>query len=131
MAGTARAFLTMIFRALPELMRTVARVWSAIGTPDEYEAMELAYEDLPCRDFAADVLAKSAPDLAIVPVQGLYWNDLGDPRRVYETLARTQTRPGWMTQRTANRNDCVRESLPQIRKANCRLKSSRCRRRIQ
>jgi len=131
MAGTARAFLTMTFRALPELMRTVARVWSAIGTPDEYEAMELAYEDLPCRDFAADVLAKSAPDLAIVPVQGLYWNDLGDPRRVYETLARTQIRPGWMTQRTANRNDCVRESLPQIQKADCRSKSSRCRRRIQ
>jgi mannose-1-phosphate guanylyltransferase len=93
MAGTARAFLIMAFRALPELRRTVAGVWSAIGTPDEDEAMEAAYADLPCRDFAGDVLANNAPDLATVPVQGLYWNDLGDPRRVYETLARMQIRP--------------------------------------
>ncbi len=129
-AGTARAFLTMTFRALPELQRTVARVWPAIGTPDEHEAMEVAYADIPCRDFAGDVLAKSAPDLAIVPVQGLYWNDLGDPRRVYETLARMQIRPGWMTQRTAqNRNDSISESLPQIRAANC--SSNRCPRRIR
>jgi hypothetical protein len=57
-----------------------------------------------------DVLAQNAADLAIVPVQGLYWNDLDDPRRVYETLARMQIRPGWMTRRTApNRNDFVRE----------------------
>jgi mannose-1-phosphate guanylyltransferase len=88
MAGTARAFLTIMFRALPELQRTVARVWSAIGKPDEDDALEIAYADLPCRDFAGDVLAKSVSDLAIVPVHGLYWNDLGDPRRVYETLAR-------------------------------------------
>jgi mannose-1-phosphate guanylyltransferase len=120
MAGTARAFLTMTFRALPELQRTVAGLWSAVGTPDEHQAMEVAYADLPCRDFAADVLAKSAPDLVIVPVEGLYWNDLGDPRRVYETLARMQIRPGWMTQRTApHRNRVFREWLPQIRAANC------------
>jgi mannose-1-phosphate guanylyltransferase len=106
MAGTARAFLTMTFRALPELERTVARVWPAVGTPDEHAAMEVAYADLPCRDFAGDVLAQHTADLVIVPVQGLYWNDLGDPRRVYETLARMQIRPGWMTQRTAlNKND--------------------------
>jgi mannose-1-phosphate guanylyltransferase len=129
MAGTARAFLTMTLRALPELKQTVAGVWSAIGTPDEYEAMEVAYADLPCRDFAADVLAQNAADLAIVPVQGLYWNDLGDPRRVYETLARMQIRPGWMTQRTApNRADFIREALPQIRAANC--SSNKCPRRI-
>jgi len=113
MAGTARVLLTMIFRALPELQRTVARVWSAIGTPDEDEAIKVAYAAIPCRDFAGDVLADNATDLAIVPVQGLYWNDLGDPRRVYETLARMQIRPAWMTQRgVPNRNDFIRESLP-------------------
>jgi hypothetical protein len=42
--------------------------------------IELAYEDLPCRDFAADVLPQNAPDLALVPVEGLYRNDLSDPR---------------------------------------------------
>jgi mannose-1-phosphate guanylyltransferase len=100
MAGTARAFITMIYRALLELKATVARMWPAMETPDEDQAMKVAYADLPCRDFAGDVLAHNTSDLAIVPVEGLYWNDLGDSRRVYETLARMQIRPGWMTQRT-------------------------------
>jgi mannose-1-phosphate guanylyltransferase len=120
MAGTARAFLSMTLRSLPELKRTVAGVSSAIGTPDEPKAMEVAYADLPCRDFAGVVLTHNARDLATVPVQGLYWNDLGDARRVYETLARMRIRPGWMTRITApNRKDFTRESLPQIRMANC------------
>ena len=120
MAGTARAFLTITFRALPELKRTVVRIWPAVGTPDEHEAMEVAYANIPCRDLAEDVLAQNAADLVVVPVEGLYWNDLGDPRRVYETLARIQIRPGWTTQRTAlNSNNFIRESRPQIRAANC------------
>jgi hypothetical protein len=82
--------------------------------------MEGAYANIPCRDFAGDVLAQNAADLVIVPVEGLYWNDLGDPRRVYETLARMQIRPDGMTQKTAlNSNNFIRESHPQIRAANC------------
>jgi hypothetical protein len=50
MAGTARAFITMIDRALPELEATVARMWPAMETPDEDQAMKVAYADLPCRD---------------------------------------------------------------------------------
>jgi hypothetical protein len=31
-------------------------------------------------------LLKALATFAMVPVRALYWNDLGDPRRVYETL---------------------------------------------
>jgi mannose-1-phosphate guanylyltransferase len=111
MAGTARALITMIYRALPELKATVARMWPAIETPDEDQAMKVAYADLPCRDFAGDVLAHDTSDLANVPVEGLYWNDLGDSRQVYETLARMQLRTGWMTQEP-NTNHSIAEGAP-------------------
>ncbi|MGH7987704.1 MAG: sugar phosphate nucleotidyltransferase [Candidatus Binataceae bacterium] len=115
MAGTVRAFATMVARSLPELKRTFSSVWLALGTSDEQATMRQAYARLPCRDFSSEVLARNARALAVVPVGGVYWNDLGDPHRVYETLARTRGRPSWMSQRTPpNRNDFVRRMLPRI-----------------
>jgi mannose-1-phosphate guanylyltransferase len=115
MVGTIRAFLTLMARTLPELRRTFASAWLALGTSDEQAVMERVYASLPCRDFSRGVLARSARGLAVVPVKDVYWNDLGDSRRVYATLARTQIRPSWMGQRTApNRNDFVRRVLPRL-----------------
>jgi mannose-1-phosphate guanylyltransferase len=114
-AGTIRAFLTMIVRALPELQRAFACAFSVLGTPHERAVMERIYAKIPCRDFSREVLERNAQDLMVLPVEDVYWNDLGDPRRVYETLARAQIRPGWMMRRTsAHRNDFVRRVLPRI-----------------
>ena len=32
----------------------------------------------------------------MLKVSGVYWNDLGEPLRVFETLARTRARPAWL-----------------------------------
>jgi hypothetical protein len=115
MVGTIRAFLTMTARTLPNLSRAVASIWLALGTSNEQAVMERVYASLPCRDFSREVLARSVGGLAVVPVKDVYWNDLGDSRRVYATLARTQIRPSWMGPRTVlNRNDFVRRVLPRV-----------------
>jgi mannose-1-phosphate guanylyltransferase len=115
MAGTVRAFLTVIARALPELKRAFASAWLDLGTEQEGAAIESIYAQLPCRDFSREVLARNARGLIVVPVDDVYWNDLGDSRRVHETLARAHIRPGWMTHRDApHRNDFVRQVLSRI-----------------
>jgi mannose-1-phosphate guanylyltransferase len=118
MAATVRAFLTTIFRVLPELREVASRVWPAVHTREEYPAMEAVYGKVSCPDFAAEVLTHSAPHLTLLPIRGLYWNDLGTPRRVYETLARMQLRPAWMAETTVPKINLLRESLPRIRKGN-------------
>jgi mannose-1-phosphate guanylyltransferase len=116
-SGTVRAFLRMVRRALPDLRRSFSAVWHALGTPDEHAAMERLYAAISANDFCRDVLAPNARALAVLPMAGIYWNDLGDPRRVYETLARSRIRPSWMAQRDREplyRNDFVRRRIPQI-----------------
>lgn len=130
MAGTLQAFLTMTARALPELRRAFAAAWVGLGTPDEHSIIDRVYENLPCRDFSRDVLAPVAQSLVIAPVQDVYWNNLGDPRRVYETLAKNQVRPSWKTQRNApTRNQFFRQVLPRMARVDER--ALRYDRRIQ
>jgi hypothetical protein len=52
-----------------------------IGTPWETEAARVAYADLAPADFSRDVLERRATRLAVLPVSGTAWNDLGDPAR--------------------------------------------------
>jgi len=115
MAGTVRCVLTLAARVLPEFRRAFASAWPALGTPQESLAIASIYTHLPARDFSREVLARSARSLLVVPVEEVYWNDLGDARRVYETLARARIRPGWLMQRPPrNRNDFVRRVLPRL-----------------
>jgi mannose-1-phosphate guanylyltransferase len=125
MAGTVRSFLTSTARALPELKRAFAFAWPALETPREALAIDGVYAQLPSRDFSREVLARSARSLMVMPVEDVYWNDLGDSRRVHETLARAQVRPGWLTQRPRrNRNDFVRRVLPRLSSLQRRAKGA-------
>jgi mannose-1-phosphate guanylyltransferase len=127
MAGTVLAFLTMTARSLPGLKRAFASMSRALGIPDEQAAMQTLYAALPSCDFSREVLARNAQSLAVVPVEDVFWNDLGDPRRVYQTLARNPVHPIWMSQPTpTNGNHYVCQRLPRMRSihwnANNRLR---------
>lgn len=114
-AGKVRAFFSMIALALPELRRAFGPAWTSLGTPHEQAVIERVYANLPSSDFCKDLLAQLPRSLMALPVEGVYWNDLGDSRRVYETLARTQIRPNWMSKRaTRSRNDFVRHIFPRM-----------------
>jgi hypothetical protein len=51
-----------------------------LGT--EHAVIERLYRDRPDADFSRDVLARQPEMLAVLPVTGVSWDDLGVPARV-------------------------------------------------
>lgn len=60
---------------LEQTQRRVARSVSPLRT----------HASLPTADFSRQVLTPAADRLAVLPVSGTAWNDLGDPGRVLAT----------------------------------------------
>ena len=97
--GQVQSLLLLFALALPELMNSFLPVWNALGSSSELAAIERLYRDLPDADFSRDVLARQPEMLAVLPVTGLSWDDLGDPARVLAIREKTASsaspyRPG-------------------------------------
>jgi len=87
MVGSVSAFLKMIRRALPDLWKSFESIEPILNTPDEPAAVERLYTQISDTNFSQSVLARRPGNLAVLPVIGLKWNDLGKPQRVFSTLA--------------------------------------------
>jgi len=72
----------LIRRATPELDDAFAPIRARLGTPWEDDAARGVYGRLPAFDLSRHVLQSSAQSLAVLPVSGVGWNDLGDAARV-------------------------------------------------
>jgi len=81
----------LIRTAVPGLVEAFAAARARLGTPWEDEVVRRAYARLPSTDLSKHVLEKHAANLAVLPVSGLGWNDLGDPGRVLATRERAQS----------------------------------------
>ncbi len=82
MVGRGATLLGLIERTLPDLWHALLPVRRWVGTPLEATVVDAAYRRLPVADFSRGVLAASAAHLAVLPVGGLAWSDLGRPERV-------------------------------------------------
>lgn len=78
----------LIVSAVPALGAAFEPLRARLGTPWQDEAVRIAYATLAPVDFSRAVLQRSAAHLAVLPVSGLDWNDLGDPARVLATWQR-------------------------------------------
>ncbi|MGQ0762494.1 MAG: sugar phosphate nucleotidyltransferase [Acidobacteriota bacterium] len=87
MVGSVSAFLKMIRRALPDLWNSFKSIERVLNTTEESQALEKLYTRIPEINFSQSVLSKRPGNLAVLPVVGLKWNDLGKPQRVLSTLA--------------------------------------------
>jgi len=94
MVARVPAILAMINRAVPDLYNAFAPVRPFITTNDEEQAIRSLYSRLPSTDFSRQVLAASPVSLAVLPVRGVRWNDLGDPHRVLATQRQMDLRAG-------------------------------------
>ena len=74
--------LGLVQRATPELIEAFDSLRPRLGTPWEAGAAPARYGGLPSVDFSKTVLTPSAASLAVLPLTGVQWNDLGDPGRV-------------------------------------------------
>ncbi|MBZ5633761.1 MAG: hypothetical protein LAO55_11620 [Acidobacteriia bacterium] len=85
MVGRASAFLAMIRRTLPELLRSLESM--------DGRGLHELYARIPATNFSDEVLSKRPSDLTVLPARGLGWSDLGEPQRVLSAF-RTHS-VGW------------------------------------
>jgi len=94
MVGNITALLALIKSSLPDLFDRFVPVRSRLTTPWADETVRPLYTELPATDFSGGVLARSPANLAVLPLKGIDWNDLGEPRRVMATLALIEAQCG-------------------------------------
>ncbi len=86
MVGRVRAFLEMMRRRVPHLITAFESLWAAVEPGMEAAALDELWSSVPASDFSHEVLAVCPSDLAVFPVEGLGWTDLGEPERVLSAL---------------------------------------------
>lgn len=96
MVGTARAFLDIFARALPQVYGSLAKILPLLGTAQEQDAVEQVYSGINHYGFSEAVLSEFGENLSVLPVSGLMWNDLGEPARVLATIDQLGYRPKWL-----------------------------------
>lgn len=95
MVARVPALLTMIRRAMPGLYYSFTAASPAIDTLLEGEAIRTLYTRIPSTNFSRQALAGHPANLAVLPVRGVSWSDLGNSRRVMATLARARIHAEW------------------------------------
>ena len=73
----------MIRRAAPRLLEAFAPIRARLGTPWEEAVARAVYGRLSSVDLSRDVFQVPSERLAVLPVGGVSWSDLGDPSRVH------------------------------------------------
>jgi len=75
----------LIGRSVPALTDAFAALEARLGTAWEMAAARSAYAGIGSVDFSQRVLQSDPSSLAVLPVTGLDWSDLGSPERVLST----------------------------------------------
>jgi hypothetical protein len=79
-------FLGLFLIAMPELWGAFGAVERVLGTPSEESRLFRLYENIGPSSFSDEVLAKCPHNLAVLQVNGVEWDDLGDPTRLIKFL---------------------------------------------
>ncbi|MBF0171676.1 MAG: NTP transferase domain-containing protein [Nitrospinae bacterium] len=84
----ATTILTMIERHMPDLMKAIAPLADAIGTPAFDDVMAKVYPTLPSESIDYGVMEKAAAEGSVVVAPAdPGWNDVGSWRSLYDLLA--------------------------------------------
>ena len=79
--------LSLIGKALPDLYGELSGVRPFFGGAAEAEILQTIYRQLPFADFSASVLAAFPAEFSVLPVKGVSWSDLGDPKRLVAAIS--------------------------------------------
>jgi mannose-1-phosphate guanylyltransferase len=86
--GRVLTLLGLLQRTIPACYHAFSPVRQTLGSPAESDAVRAVYAELPATDFSHHVLGRNPANLAVLPVRGVSWQDLGDPRRIQEIRRR-------------------------------------------
>jgi mannose-1-phosphate guanylyltransferase len=78
----AGSVLDLMERASPSLYRAFSECEDAMGTAGEVDVFRRLYARIAPMDFSRGVLAAEPRRLAVLPVSGIAWSDVGDPKRL-------------------------------------------------
>jgi len=95
MIGHVNAFMNLVRRALPELIKSFDTIRQALLTTAEPSAVSDLYSTIRAASFSEDVLSVQPDHLIIFRGTGLGWSDLGEPSRVLSILDRKNVRKEW------------------------------------
>ncbi len=87
LVGNAQTLLSLFARALPELYSTFAGVRFFFGSAAEKEILRTIYREIPSVDFSGSVLSEFPSEFSVLPVSGVMWSDLGDPKRLIAAIS--------------------------------------------
>ncbi len=85
MVARVATLIALVRETLPRVYAALAAARPAFDRVGELRAVAQAYARLGGEDFSRQVLAARPDRLAVLPVSGVTWNDLGDPGRVVAT----------------------------------------------
>jgi hypothetical protein len=85
--------LALIRLTVPDLFHSFTEIIPTLGTVGELPTLERFYCGLPSVDSSRHVLTARPESLAVLPVRGVDWSDLGDPEGVFATRRRARAMP--------------------------------------
>ncbi len=95
MVARLSTLLGLVVMSKPQLYSSFAAIRPVLGTASEESRVKALYTRLQSVDFSSEIIAKVPVNLAVLPVRGVNWSDLGEPARVMDTLVRMGQRPRW------------------------------------
>ena len=87
--GRVSTFIDVLCQAAPNAMLALS---AGILEND----LDSSYRSVPSIDFSRDVLASQPARLLVIRDAVSGWTDLGNPNRVFDTLARERIAPAWL-----------------------------------
>ena len=87
--GRVSTFIDVLCQEVPKTMLALS---AAILEND----LDSSYRSLPSIDFSRDVLASQPERLVVIRDTMSGWTDLGNPKRVFDTLERQRIAPPWL-----------------------------------
>lgn len=89
--GHAKTFLKLLKDTVPYAVHEISNAFRQGST-------EIAYRELESIDFSKQVLSQTQRQLVVIRDEVSGWADLGNPRRVIETLLGNRIVPSWLRQ---------------------------------
>ncbi len=95
LAARARTLWEVAHERLPNLIPFFEVLRTSIGKPREKEVLDELYETMPRVNFSSGLLERASDRIAMQPLDGVMWNDWGQPVRIVESLLAIGRQPAF------------------------------------
>jgi len=88
MVGKVQLFINLFREHTPALFNQGLRIKHALGSRDETEVIEEAFNSVPPINFSQTILQNISHQLCVLPMSNIYWSDWGEEDRIRTDLER-------------------------------------------